>query len=314
MGSDYFGYGTAVQIVKESTWGTPVTPTKKLEVISSDLNSQEVRVPRPVLYTGTSGMSRKHHDTRDETGGAVVFFLKYSVLGYVLEAIFGSIATAGTGPYTHAYTLGAQKSLPALTIEEILGNSGNANTFAGMMVQSAEFNWSVGNPGGRLTCNFLGEDMTGPASETALTIDAGNVIEPYQAGQFNFNSVNYDLNSMTIRVDNGLDRRFKFGSLKTKQPVPVNMRNITVQIVLDVNDNFLTAQLADTQGDATLTFTGTGNEAAAWTFHNAWLESTSSPKTSHGMVELTVGFRLEDDDTDAGIKLVITNDQANHYD
>jgi hypothetical protein len=313
MASDYQGYGTAHSVKKEAVWGTPVTPTEKLEVISSSLNSNVPTAPRPVLFANASGMPRKHHQLRNETGGPAVYPMKFSGLGYILEAIFGAVATTGTGPYDHTYTLGDQASLPSLTIEEILGTSAGAYTYAGMKVNRAEFSWTAGDIG-RINVDYIGEDETGPAPPTSLTIDAGNVIEGWRGGSLGWNSDTYCLNSLSITIDNGLERRDKICGLTTKEPQPTRQRSVMVRLSLDVDDALRTAQLANTQGNATITFTGTGNEALAIVIQNAYLASTSDPKTSHGTIEMTVEMMAEDDDTDAGLEFVITNDQANYYD
>ena len=172
---------------------------------------------------------------------------------------------------------------------------------------------SAAEAGGRFTFDIIAEDGSAPAAATSLTIDAGTVIMPYDSGTFAFNAQTYSLNSFSVTIDNGIDRRYKLGAIKTKKPQPVNQRSVTLRIVLDVDDAFQTAQLAGTQGDATITFTS-GSEIAAWTVQNAWLQSTDSPRNGHGIVELTVVMMAEDDDTDAGLELIVTNAQANYYD
>ena len=313
MGSLYQGAGSCIQIKKEAVWGTAITPTEKLEIISSSLKSNVARTAGASIYTGNSGMSRKHYDLRYESGGQIVMPAKYSALGYLLEAAFGAVGTTGTGPYVHTYTLGGQNQLPSLTIEDVLGDSGNAITYAGCMVQRFEAAWSAAEAGGRFTFDLLAEDGSAPAAATSLTIDAGTVIMPYDSGTFAFNAQTYSLNSFSVTIDNGIDRRYKLGAIKTKKPQPVNQRSVTLRIVLDVDDAFQTAQLAGTQGDATITFTS-GSEIAAWTVQNAWLQSTDSQRNGHGIVELTVVMMAEDDDTDAGLELIVTNAQANYYD
>jgi hypothetical protein len=312
MGSNYQGAGSCIQFKKEVTWGTAVTPTVATPIISSTFKENTATAPSPSLYTGNSGMAKRHHSLRREAGGQVVLPFSFGGIGYLLEAAFGAVVTAGAGPYTHTYTLGGQNQLPSLTVEDVLGDSGNARTYEGVMVTRATFAWSAGDTGGRLTLDLIAETASSPAAKTSLTVDTSDVVMPYDAGTFGWNANTYTLNSVEITIENGIDRRIKLGSLLTKQPQPTNQRRITAKIVLDVDDALEAAQILGTQGDGTITFTS-GANSAAWTIQNAYLESAESPRNGHGIVELTVGMLAEDDDTDAGLKLIITNANANYY-
>jgi len=310
MASDYQGAGSILQFKKEAVYGTAITPTISIPIISSTLKSNTAKAPSPTLFTGDSGMAKRHHKLRNEAGGQVVFPFSYGGIGYLLEAAFGAVT--GAGPFV--YTLGGQNALPSLTIEDVLGDSGNANTYEGAMLSRFMMAWAAGDTGGRCTMDVIAEKSSAVGAKTALTTDTSTVVMPYESGLFSFNGNTYNLNTLEIVIENGIDRRMKLGSLFTKQPQPVNQRRVTVKIALDVDDAFEAAQIADTQGDATITLTD-GARIAAFTIQNAYVETTDSPRNSHGIVELSVGMIAEDDGTDAGLSLSITNaDLTNYYD
>lgn len=100
-----FGRNSFVGWAEESTWGTPVAPSKYAELISETMKGIRTRTPRPVVRD----LDQREGSLYDEKEGAEGGFLieaSYDGLLRLLEHAFGdvSIATAVDTPETGAHT------------------------------------------------------------------------------------------------------------------------------------------------------------------------------------------------------------------
>jgi hypothetical protein len=215
----------------------------------------------------------------------------------------GSAATTGTGPYTHTYTLG---TLPAgLTIENVRG-TGTSEIFEGCRINSGTLAVSAG---GVMTMDLDVIAETSSARGTAATPSYGAGDTPVlhsHAGQFSFGGASYDLVDMSLAVNNALARRQLLGSAVTKQPKRNDFQSIELSVTIEVEDALYAAFLADTQSDATITFTS-GSLSAGFTIHNAYLTSASDPVSSAGIISQSLSFMGESDGTDEGLAIAIVN-------
>jgi hypothetical protein len=313
----YLGRGGSWGIGVESTYGTPVSITNWLQMISMDLSSKQILTPvDQLLKLGGSANYNRMHAGFIESGGSASMLMSYddSTL-LLLEHLMGSVVDAGAGPYTHTFTLSA--ALPtSLTIEQIKGETDGAaastkEVFEGVRLTSGVLKIEAG---GAMTLDVEAIAETSAARASASTpsyTSGGNCILHHQASQFNWNSVNYDLISMTITVDNKLTRRQILGSKETKSPHRSDATDVMIEVTIAYETDALhIAQLAQTQSDCTLTLTGTGNNVMAITGHNAEIEDLTDPVSSRGLIVQTVRFRCLDDGTNEGLSIVVTNDNA----
>lgn len=309
----WFGRNSKIGFGAEVTYGTAVARTNWHCPISANVTRKMTRVPRPTLCAGAGGVQKYHALSRDETGGPIELMMRYRGMGLPMEAAMGSVADAGSGPYTHTFTLGDQQTLPSLTCEQIRGSSGDSETFEGMKINRFVIRVSSADPYMYLSLDTLCE--TAAAVTTAGSPTDGDDVPVlfHQSGQFAWNSVNYDLISLEITVENNLGSRVKLGSAASQEHEPTDRRVVTARVTLEVEDALYTAHLADTNNqDATITFTGTGNDALAITLENAYVDAVDNPINSHGLIQQTVTFKCEDDGTNLGLKLVFTNDDATY--
>src|SRR5947209_17100133 len=128
-----------ISFVKESTWGTVVTPTKSIAVkptggifTNQDIKElQAIKNQLAKVYDTYAGQ-RKH-----EGDYSLDFFPDYP--GYALLSALGANVDATKGGesivFTHTMTEAAAK--PSLTIEQAVGANGeNVRRFAGCMCES----------------------------------------------------------------------------------------------------------------------------------------------------------------------------------
>ena len=92
----------------------------------------------------------------------------------------------------------------------------------------------------------------------------------FEEGQLNFNAVNYSLRSLEFTVDNKIDRRNLLGSKLTAEPLITDIREVTLNATLDLEDNNLyNAQIAGTQGTVDILFTNSDGDTFRLRLYNA---------------------------------------------
>ena len=310
----FLGRGASLGFGIESTWGTAVARTNWMRVVSTGIDRTIDKVPRPHLGTlgATSANRRSHFSASDMVAGDFEIVASYddSTL-LLLEYGLGGVATTGAGPFVHTFTL--TEALPTgLTIEQIFG-TGGAEVYDGCMMTNLGISCAVGEVM-RLTGSVVGRTSGGRVAAGTPTYSSnGASVIHHQAGTFGFNGEVYNLKSMDLTVDNRLGTRQQLGSLLTSRPNRSDFMEVGVSVTLEYsNENLQTALYADTQGDATITFTqgGGSNNVAAFNFQNAYITSVSTPVSGTDVIELTVDFICESDGTDEGLSIAITNDNA----
>ncbi len=115
-----------MQIGKESTFGTGVPATQRLELISSNVQPVIGTIPDPSLYSGVSprGLFQGGLYFR----GTFVVRMNYDGLMELCRGVFGSYSssTVGTGVLDHLFKEGA--TLPSYTMEVCEGGVGTSVT------------------------------------------------------------------------------------------------------------------------------------------------------------------------------------------
>ena len=308
----FLGRGAALGFGVEVDWSTPVARTNWMRVVSAGIDRTVDKVPRPHLGTlgATSANRRSHFLASDMVAGDFEIVASYddSTL-LLLEYGLGAVATTGAGPFVHTFTLA--DTLPiGLTVEQIFG-TGGAEVYAGCMVTNLGISCAVGEVM-RLTGSVIGHTSAGRvAAGTPTYSPLGASVIHHQAGVFTFNGNTYNLKSMDLTVDNKLATRQQLGTLLTSQPNRSDFMEVGVSVTLEYSTESLQAELyADNQGDATITFTGLGNNVAAFTFQDAYITTVSTPVSGTDVIELSVDFICESDGTDEGLSIAITNDNA----
>jgi len=310
MASIYHGRGAALGLAEETTWGTPVSRTNWRPLISAGLARTEEKVPRPhLLSSAGSAMRRNHYTQASQAGGAFSVECTFDNVGMFLKNLMGAAATTGAGPFVHTYTL-AQALPTGLTMEFNRG-TGTSEVLEGCKLNSGTLAVSSGGVM-TLDCDVIAQTST--ARGTAGTPSYGANQRPIlhsHAGQFTFNSVAYDLVDFSITVNNSLARRQLLGSALTKEPKRSDFQSVEVSVTVEVEDALYAALLADTQGDATISFTN-GAQVFAFTCQNAYLSAATDPVSDANIVSQSLTFVCESDGTDEGLSIAVTNDNSSN--
>jgi hypothetical protein len=114
------GENGAVLWGKEVTFGTAVTRTAHLPLITQDMKVVDAPLMRQHLRKATGGLPRGYYLSRRDVGGPVRMEAYYSGSGLIWLGAMGSVTDTGAGPYTHTYKL--ENELISLTGETIRGD------------------------------------------------------------------------------------------------------------------------------------------------------------------------------------------------
>jgi len=313
-------FGSAVMIGEEAAWGTEqATRSNALRLLAWAVERKDIFEPRNHLGTNgaTSTNSRNHYKRAIEVGGSFRTEAAYDdSTAMLLKYAFGAVATAGSGPYTHTYTAEVPRDsgLKGLSLEGLLGEQ-DAEIYLGCLFDSWRFRARAGEIA-EFEWTLIGQttDAETPSSQGSPTFSSnGEVMRFDHAGVFNFASANHTLVDIEFGMDKGMDRRMLLGSQTTAEPAPNGKLVIPVRMTVEygVQAGMWAAYRAGTQGDATITFTGSGNNSAAFTLQNMYITNIGRQISGGaGIIRQTVDAVCESDGTDEGIKLVLTNDNS----
>jgi len=235
--------------------------------------------------------------------------VQYRGLGLLIQMALGDISTTGADPYTHVFT--PDIALPSATIEVQRGSgiTNQMEKFVGVKVSSLSITCEAG---GEMTATveFIGKTSDARAASISPTFGTGTSVLHFHAGQLSFDSNNYDVRSFTFTITNNLERRDLLGSKQTAEPAIGDVRTITLEASLDVeNDTLQTAYIGGTQSNVTLNFTS-GSEQIQFDLTNALITEHSDPVTAFGRVERTVTFTGLADSSNVGGQITLINDDS----
>ena len=307
----YLGRNTSCGFSEEVTWGSPTSRTNWRPVASVSLSRKVTQVPRPDLKSDAgSAMRRNHFQSEEVCDGSASMVATYDNIGMMLKHGLGTLADAGSGPssYTHTYTLAASPPT-GLTVEAVRGTSTQSEVFEGVKINSLSLSVAAGEAM-MLDLDFIAQTGATRGSAGAPSYGSNeNLILHSQAGQFAFNSASYDLKSLTLKVENSLDRRQLLGSVLTSEPVRSDFMSVTLDVELEAVDALYNALIAGTQSDATITFTS-GSRSIAITCQNAYLSTATDDIGDAGIVSMSCSFVCESDGTDEGLSILVTNSDS----
>jgi len=313
----YQGRCTSAGYGKETVWGTPVARTIWLPPLlgSATLARQVSKQQRNVhRCSGTVPVRRSHYIENDNVGGGVGHEVTYDNFGMVLEHVLGANATTGptASKYTHTITLDEDVAA-GLTIELIRGTSAVSEVFEGCYANTVTL---TSEAGGLMTLSL--DDIIGETSATRGA--AGTATEPtsqilvkhFHAGQFNWNSVNYDIRSFSLSINNNYARRQQLGSKLTSKPERSGPIEITCDVTLEAAEALYSGYKDDTESDFTLTFTDpdSSTRTIGFTGHNSFIQDYGDPISDDGVVLSNMTFRVQGDGTDHGLKIVYENENS----
>jgi hypothetical protein len=293
-----FAQNSFLKIAEESTWGTGVTTSVFVKLISSTLGVVQERERRTHLSVPTSGMLSGTFEGFRNAGGTVEIPAYYDGIGLFIKAALGSVATTGSSPlFTHTYT--PAEDQPSLTVDFQRGSNlaNSMEKFTGVKISTMTISAEAGS---EMTCSFdvLAKDGATRTSNITFTAPTFDQVYHYEAGDLSLGGTlsisTLAIRSFELTLDNKLDRRNLLGSKLTG----------------DVTDNSLYNDSLDgNSGEVSIEFT-----RAAETTHrfkiildSATIEDYNDNITAFGRVERTFTVRGYASGSDAGLTIEIKN-------
>ena len=306
----YTGQNTSFGLGKETTWGTAVARTLQARLISHSLRVIREKEPVNHLIDHSAINFRHFVPLRSRVEGDLEFFPYYTQKAFaaLLQfAMHDDFSTSGSGPYAHDLVLG--RDLPStyagLTVETSTRDF--SEVFEGCLVNRFVLEQQA-NQMARCRVSLIGETAGARTTAVNPTLDASPAfLAGHQTGLLTFNSVDYTIKSFRFTIDNKLEFRPKLGALTTAEPVRNAIQDCLLEIELDKVSNALqAAYLADTQSDATLTWTS-GAASIGFSLHNGLITEYEDSPSSVGPLVERLTLRGFNDGTKFGTSVSITN-------
>jgi len=310
-----FAQNSFLKIAQETTWGVGVTTTVFVKLISSTLQVVQERERRTHLSVPTSGMLSGTFEGFRNAGGTIDIPAYYDGIGLLLRAALGASATDSSGAplYVHTYT--PAEDQPSLTVDFQRG-SNLANSMEGFVgVKVSTMTISV-EAGSEMTCSFdlICKDADARGANIPFTAPTFDQVYHYESGALTMGGTlsiaSLQIRSFELSLDNKLDRRNLLGSKLTGEPVPTDVREVTLSITCDVTDNSLYADsLAGNSGDVSIEFTRSADTSHKFKIllDACTIEDYNDNITAFGRVERTFSLRGYASATDAGLTIEIKN-------
>lgn len=298
----FSGFGTVIGLGKQSDFATTASRTRWLDVNGTTLTQAARKRTARAALAKTRAFVESRFVTDNEVGGTITLPAGYSGLGLLYEAALGAVS--GAGPYTFA----TANTLPSLTIEQLVGNSGNSELYTGCKVNTATLTVT---PGGEVTWAFdlivgskgaSGSAGT-PSMATPVPIEAYEVAVTYNGTAVTL------LRDLTLTLSNNLERRQRIGSLNTAEPLFSGPREVMVTGAVDKTAfAYRTAELADGAANLviTITDTATGAKTVVITV-SCLLKSDEQIGTTFGVLSDSLSFESVGTPT-----IVVTNGEATY--
>tara|TARA_B100000035_G_C21018104_1_gene562875 strand:- start:412 stop:1371 length:960 start_codon:yes stop_codon:yes gene_type:complete len=309
-----FAQNSFLKIAEESTWGNAITTSVFVKLISSTLQVTQERERRTHLSVPTSGMLSGTFEGFRNAGGSLEIPAYYDGIGLFIKAALGSVATTGSSPlFTHTYT--PAEDQPSLTIDFQRGSNlaNSMEKFTGVKISTMTISAEAGS---EMTCSFdvLAKDGATRASNITFTAPTFDQVYHYEAGDLTLGGTlsisTLAIRSFELTLDNKLDRRNLLGSKLTGEPVPTDVREVTMSITCDVTDNTLYNDSLDgNSGDVSIEFTRSAETTHRFKIilDNATIEDYNDNITAFGRVERTFTIRGYGSASDAGLTIEIKN-------
>jgi len=294
-------------IAKETTKGTPVTPTDFIPVLASKLKPVDIYMP--LFDEGLRGSLVKNYNYVQGRGystfdwGGPVF---PDTIGYTLGGLLGDVATTGaSAPYTHVIALknasatGADAQPTAFTLTDFY--AAQVRAYAGVQVHDFSLKFTAE---GLLDYDAKG---TGWNSATATTpTPSFSAVTPIQTWQA---TVTIAGTTVSNAVDGNIDMKRTvtpvFGIAATQNPYQIFLGALEVtgkiSFVME-NDNQLTNFLTNTQPSVNINWSyGTGATAVQLMANITKGAYTAAViERSKEFVQVTIDLNALGNTTDAG--------------
>lgn len=297
----------------ESAYGTYTAPDTFLPLVSESVNRKIDRMESKGILAGARTWRSSQWAPGNVTvAGAVQFELDSLSIGKFLKASFGTVATSGSGPYTHTFTPGDLAD-DFFTLQ--IGRPDVAGTvqpfsYTGCQVDQWEIACAVGQFA-TMGISIVGQQGTTSQTLVAASYSSGLVPIPFTTTAITIAGVAANVKKVSLKGDNKLakDRRF-LGSATISQPLESDLREYTGQLDMEFESlTNINRFFNGTESAMVITFTS-GSQSLAITT-NVRYDGDTPNVTNRGITQLTLPVKCVGPTTDASaITAVFTSSEA----
>lgn len=270
------GINAQLGALKETTYGTGVTPSKFVEFVSESMSLNLDRLESKGLRA-SSRVERSGRSVANLMGanGDITVEVATKGMGWLWELALGvgAITTPTSGVLTRDLTFNLADAPPSATIQIGRPTVLNVNqpfTYTGCMCTSWEVSCDVDGIL-ELKMSLDAQNETTATALATATYATGVSLLSYLGGQVTVGGTPYDVKKFSIKGDNGLatDRRFLRNSGLKKQPIPADFTALTVDFTVEFTDlTFYTLFTAGTLSTFDALFRGPQIEVVTPTYYN----------------------------------------------
>lgn len=311
------GSGIAAQLMlaEEVTWGTAVTPTRAYELRSESIGHEVGRIESAGIRSEQRVMrSEDWLGGAEKIAGSVELELSTKNWALLFKHMFGSVVTAGSGPYTHTATPGTLtgKGLTVQVGRPDVAGTVQSFTYAGCKVAGWELSCDAGSEDPALvSLDLVGKSETTATALATPSYTASNALFgwPHLAVTIAGSAVSW--RSFRLRGANPLkDDRYTGGAATVDEPLENDLRTYEGSVTLDFSGLTQYNRFVNgTEAAMVATFTR-GSDAIAITI-NCRFDGVPPAVNSRDLLQVEIPFKCVGATTDAGaITAVITSSEA----
>lgn len=244
------GLNSQFGIGEEVTYGTGVTPTLFCPLVNEKVTQSIDRLESAGIIAGARVLRSQQWSAGNKMiAGSVGLELYDRTTAKLFKHMFGSVATSGTGPYTHNVTPG---DLTGKSLTMQLGKPNTTDgtvhpfTYAGVKIAK----WQLACKAGEIAT--LGLDIIAQSETTATALASASYaasIAPltFVGATFTIAGSAYKVNNVILNGDNKLDDKRNFvGQQTIDEPLEAGLREYTFTLDSELVD--LTAYTRFTAG------------------------------------------------------------------
>lgn len=307
------GTGLAGQIAygEESVWGTAVTPSRALPLISEKIDTKIDRLESKGIIAGrTVQDSIAWAPGRKAYAGPIQHELYDHALTFILKHTFGTYAVTGSGPYVHTMSPGdiTGKGLTVQVGRPDVTGTVQPFTHAGGKIRKLEIAAKEGEIA-TVGLDMLFKSMTTATALVAATYASTLVPVTFEGASLSVGGSSLPVKEITWSMDNGIDDRRFVGSALTAEPLQTKLRQLMVSFTPELSG--LTEFNRYANGTmAALVFTlAAGSNSYAFTC-NVRYDDVSPALSGPKVVEAPVKAKCVGTTDAAACTLVVTNSDA----
>ena len=318
-----YGFNAFLRIAPETgtyadsgSLGTPIDT----RLNSSSLIMDQEKNSKTNLSVPASGMLASMYDGFLNGGGSVDIPVQYDNSGLLIYMALGTVSTTAVGSdYRLDYVPAFNLQSCNIKFQRGSNLTNSMEEFKGCMVASMSISCEAG---GEMSASFeiISQKASARGGNITSSFPAGASILHFESGDLTLGGTlapsSLQIRSFDLTLDNKLERKNVLGSKSTAQPVISDVREVTMSITADLDDNSVyDDMLNDKSGTVSLKFTRTAmtDHYFQITLDNAIIEGYSDAVSSFGRVERTFTVRGLAGTSDDGLKVSIRNDNSSAY-